>query len=130
METIIVQNEKKYWEFIRKLRNDERVKEFFIKQEPVTALEHHNFMINNWWRYSIALVNGVPAGFVRVMPDGDISVCVHPDFQKKNVGTALIQHIRKYYPSSHAKIKVFNEASVKLFEKNGFVKKYYILEQK
>ena len=33
------------------------------------------------------------------------------------------------HPASEAKVKIENEASIKLFESCGFKKKYYILER-
>ena len=41
----------------------------------------------------------------------------------------MINTIMDYYPDSEAKVKIDNEASLKLFEKCGFKKKYFILKK-
>ena len=38
-----VRNEKKYWEFIRLLRNDDRVKAGFIQQEVIERDQHEEY---------------------------------------------------------------------------------------
>ena len=63
------------------------------------------------------------------MISNDIRVATHPDFQGKGVGTFMINEITNHFPLSFAKVKINNEASLKLFEKCGFKKKYYILEK-
>ena len=40
-----------------------------------------------------------------------------------------LNEIMKIYPDAFAKIKIENEASLRLFESCGFKKKYYILEK-
>ena len=39
-----VKNQEKYWEFIRQLRNDERVKSGFIEQSYITQESHLKYM--------------------------------------------------------------------------------------
>ena len=45
------------------------------------------------------------------------------------VGKFMINEIMKIFPKSYAKVKIENEASLKLFESCGFEKKYYVLEK-
>ena len=40
MNKQLVKNEKKYWNFIRSLRNDSRVKEGFVEQQHITKNQH------------------------------------------------------------------------------------------
>ena len=40
----LIQNEEKYWEFIRLLRNHELVKDGFINQDEISPRSHHKFM--------------------------------------------------------------------------------------
>tara|TARA_R110002020_G_C16151585_1_gene762721 strand:- start:632 stop:1018 length:387 start_codon:yes stop_codon:yes gene_type:complete len=128
MRLEFVKNEPKYWEFIRGLRNDERVKHGFIQQEEIEAEQHINYMMAYGQCFHLCLVDDKPAGFVRVLAD-DIGVCTHPNFQKRGVGKFMVNEIMRLYPNAVAKIKLENEASVKLFESCGFVKKYYLLEK-
>ena len=97
-----VKNQEKYWEFIRRIRNDKRVK--------------------------AGLIDGQPAGYVGVI-DRDIRVATHPDFQGKGVGKFMINALMTLYPDSLAKVKIENTASLRLFETCGFQKRYYILDK-
>ena len=69
-----------------------------------------------------------PVGYVGIIDD-DIRVATHPSYQGKGVGTYMINEIMNLNPTAIAKVKVDNEASLKLFETCGFKKKYYILEK-
>ena len=115
-----------YWEFVRVLRNDERVLSGFIKSVHITEEMQKSYMSNHSQFYRIALIDGKPAGYVGVIED-DIRVCTHPDFQGKGVGKFMINECMKIWPTAFAKVKIDNEASMKLFEACGFTKKYYIL---
>jgi len=78
--------------------------------------------------YYLRIVDDKPAGFIGSV-DGDIRVATHPDFQGKGIGLFMVNELMKIYPGRFAKIKMGNEASVKLFRKAGFKKKYYIYEK-
>lgn len=125
---ILVENEEKYFEFIRELRNHSQVKEGFIQQGHIPLCKHLSFMEKYGNLYYICLVQNNPAGFVGQI-DGDIRIAVHPDFQGQGVGTFMINELMKLHPDAAAKVKLENEASIKLFERCGFKKKYYILER-
>jgi GNAT superfamily N-acetyltransferase len=124
----LVKNSPKYWEFIRRLRNLEGVRQGFVQQEEITEIEQAAYMLeynNNFW---VCLVENIPAGFVGVI-DNDIRVATHPDFQGMGIGAFMINQIIVIHPTAIAKVKLKNEASLKLFEKCGFTKKYYLLER-
>ena len=115
-----------YWEFVRTLRNDERVLDGFIKSVYITEEMQIKYMKNHSEYYRIAKVDGKPAGYVGVIDD-DIRVCTHPDFQGRGVGKFMINECMKIWPTAFAKVKLNNEASIKLFEACGFTKKFFIL---
>jgi len=124
----LVKNSPKYWEFIRTLRNMEGVREGFIQQEAIDEIQHATYMLkynNNFW---ICLDNSQPMGYVGVIED-DIRVATHPAAQGRGAGTFMINEIMKKHPTAMAKVKLDNEASIRLFEKCGFKKKYYLLEK-
>jgi|TARA_R110002110_G_scaffold267845_2_gene483699 ribosomal protein S18 acetylase RimI-like enzyme len=123
-----VLNNSTFWEFIRNLRNDARVKYGFIKQDEITKQEHKKYMSFHGDKFYICLISNNPAGYVGVI-DNDIRVATHPDYQKRGVGVFMINELMKRHPEAIAKVKFDNEASVALFEKAGFKKKYYILEK-
>jgi RimJ/RimL family protein N-acetyltransferase len=122
----LVECSEKYWDFIRILRNDERVLGGFIKSNYITEEMQKSYMNNHSQFYRIALVDGNPAGYVGVI-DNDIRVCTHPEYQKMGVGKFMISKCMEIWPTAFARVKVNNEASIKLFEKCGFRKKFYIL---
>jgi ribosomal protein S18 acetylase RimI-like enzyme len=115
-----------YWEFVRTLRNDERVLDGFIKSVHITEEMQTKYMKKYSDYYRIAKVDGNPAGYVGVIDD-DIRVCTHPDFQGRGVGKFMINECMKIWPTAFAKVKLNNEASIKLFEACGFTKKFFIL---
>ena len=117
-----------YWEFVRTLRNDERVLDGFIKSVHITEEMQTKYMNNHSQYYRIAKVDGKPAGYVGVIDD-DIRVCTHPDFQGKGVGKFMINQCMEIWPTAFAKVKLDNEASLALFESCGFSKKYIILKK-
>lgn len=122
----LVECDLKYWEFVRTLRNDERVLDGFIQSTNISKVMQIEYMNKYSDNYRIALVGDEPAGFVGVIDD-DIRVCTHPDYQGKGVGKFMINECMKIWPSAFAKVKLNNEASIKLFESCGFTKKFLIL---
>jgi len=125
---ILVENEEKYWEFIRNLRNMDGIRQGFIRQEQITPDQQKDYMAENGEYFYICLADGEPSGYVGVI-DNDIRVATHPDFQGMGVGSFMINEIHKLYPAAQAKVKVVNIASFSLFVKNGYKVKYYILEK-
>ena len=105
-----------YPEEIRQLRNDPRVKQGFLEQAYITSEDQDNYMQQYGDYYYVCLCDNSFAGYVGVI-DGDIRVCVHPDFQQKGVGLFLLKEIKRMYPYATAQIKYDNIASIKLFTK-------------
>lgn len=124
----LVENKIRYWEFIRSLRNEQVVREGFVQQGHISRWRHFRFMLKNGRHYYICLQADNPIGFVGQI-DGDIRVAVDPEHQGRGVGKFMINQIMKLHSGSFAKVKLKNEASIRLFESCGFEKKYYILER-
>ena len=104
------------------------VRQGFVQQNEIDSIEQARYMLkynSNFW---ICLDNKTPAGYVGII-DNDIRVATHPDFQGQGIGTFMIDEIMKINPFAYAKVKLDNEASIKLFERCGFKKKYYLLEK-
>ena len=123
----LVKNNYTYWEFIRNLRNLEGVREGFIQQEIITQEQQQAYMSQYNDYFYICLYKGEPAGYIGVIDD-DIRVATHPDYQGKGIGSFMVKEIKKIQPSSVAKVKVDNKASLGLFKKCGFKIKFYLLE--
>jgi len=124
----LIKNKSIYWDFIRDLRNHPEVKKGFVSQENISKKQHYMFMERHGLKYYICLVDEKPAGYIGVI-DGDIRVATHPEFQGMGIGKFMVNELVKLHPYSFAKVKLQNEASIKLFEACGFKKKYYILEK-
>jgi RimJ/RimL family protein N-acetyltransferase len=124
----LVKNEKKYWEFIRNLRTMKGVAEGFIAQRDITPKQQEKYMLKYNDCFYICLNEHEPVGYVGIIDD-DIRVATHPSYQGKGVGTYMINEIINLNPTAIAKVKVDNQASLKLFESCGFKRKYYILEK-
>jgi ribosomal protein S18 acetylase RimI-like enzyme len=118
----------KYWEDVRILRNMDGVRQGFIQQKQITPEEHTRYMKKNSKFFYICIDKGEFLGYVGVI-EHDIRVATHPKHQKKGVAKFMINEIMKIRPNAFAKVKLENEASLKLFESCGFKKKFYILEK-
>lgn len=122
----LVKCTQEYWEFVRELRTNPKVVEGFIQNIEITPEQQKQYMKKYSDCYRIALLKGQPVGFVGVIED-DIRVCTHPEFQGNGIGKFMINECMKVWPTAFAKVKINNEASLKLFEACGFTKKFYIL---
>jgi ribosomal protein S18 acetylase RimI-like enzyme len=118
---------KKYWEFVRVLRNDKRVLDGFIRSIHITKKMQEKYMQNHSKFYRVALLNNQPCGYVGVIDD-DIRICTHPDFQGQGIGKFMLKEIIKIFPSAYGKVKINNEASKKLFQSVGFHEKFIIFK--
>lgn len=125
----LVKCEEKYWEDVRNLRNMDGVRQGFIKQEEITPELHQEYMKKNHTFFYICVDDEEFLGYAGVI-DKDIRVATHPKHQKKGIASFMIKEIMKIHPDAFAKVKIKNEASLRLFESCGFEKKYYLLEKK
>lgn len=117
-----------YFSFIRELRNDPITNKGFINRELISEESHLEYMKNHAKFYRVCLLDGRPVGYIGVV-DGDIRIAVHKDYLWKGVGTFMLNEISNNFSNLSAKIKIENLASIKLFEKLGFKKRYYIYEK-
>ena len=125
----LVKNKYVYWDFIRKLRNLDGVREGFIEQEIISEEDHERYMKKNSSFFYICLDKGSKMGYIGII-ENDIRVATHPDHQGKGVASFMVNEIMKINKKAVAKVKIDNMASLKLFERCGFEKKYYLLEKK
>jgi len=128
MNLTLVDNEPKFYEFIRELRLHPENINGFTNQNYFTEEEQNKYMEKNEKHYKICLKGTLPVGFVGVI-DGDIRVATKPEFKGMGIGKFMINEIMKTYPNSFAKIKINNESSIKLFESCDFEIKYIIMER-
>ena len=125
----LVKNNYIYWEFIRRLRNFDGVRQGFIQQTIISPQDHENYMKKNSHFFYICVDKEAPIGYIGII-EKDIRVATHPDHQGKGVASFMVNEMMKSHPSALAKVKIENTASRKLFERCGFEIKYYLMEKK
>jgi RimJ/RimL family protein N-acetyltransferase len=124
----LVENEPRYWEFIRGLRNDPKIASGFIQQTSISPLEQNRYMQQYGNCFHICLLNGEPVGFVGVI-DNDIRIACKSENQRQGIAAYMLSEMVKKFPRAVAKIKIDNDASLSLFRKFDFKVKYYLLER-
>ena len=112
----LVPNKEGYYEFIRNLRNDDRVRDGFIQQEHISLEEQVAYMQVHESDYFICLNDETPVGYIGVI-DGDIRLCTSPDHQGQGIGTFMLTEIVKIFPYATGRIKRENVASIQAFLK-------------
>jgi len=125
MKLELVTCTQEYWEFVRLLRMDPINQEGFFTKANITSEQQNEFMIHNWSKYKICLVNNEPAGYVGLLHGHEITYCVHPNFHGKGIGSFMIKEFSKPFSTVDAFVKVNNIASQKVFEKLGWEKQIY-----
>ncbi len=113
---------------------DEKVKKFSFSNNTSTFEEHtkwlENKINNRSCCFYICEVDSVPAGLVRFEKQSDecvIGISVDKDYRGKGLSSVFLSGTIEKYRNSHnnevilAYIKIDNKASVKAFEKAGFV---------
>lgn len=123
-----VNNNEDYWEYIRLLRNNDKVSHGFIQKGNITQEQQKNYMSVHGYNYFIIKYENNLVGFIGDV-ENDMRICIHPDYQNNGYGTQAIIEFNKIYPNSYAKIKVDNEQSRRAFEKAGYKIKYFLLEK-
>ena len=127
-ELKFVRNEKKYWDFIRNLRNNLNKSGAFIQDIHITEEMQNSYMATNNDCFFVCLSNERPAGYIGVV-DNDIRVAVNPTMSGQGVGTFMLEELKKYFPNATARVLAGNDASFKLFEKSGFKLRWYYFER-
>jgi len=115
----LIENEEKYYEFIRTLRTDSEVQQGFIYQGSITSEQQKAYMQKHGENYYICLYNGEPAGFIGIV-DEDMRLAVKKEYQKRGIASFMLTEIMKLNINFVVRVKKDNIASIKFFEKNGF----------
>lgn len=131
-ELKLVKNEKKYWSFIRKLRNEKSYANNFGDQHCIKKSEHELYMKKYGDDYYVCLYKNKPVGWVGKVCN-DIRICTHKDYQRVGIGIFMLKNFIKVTNNineCYAKIKLHNMDSLKLFLNSGFTITNYYLEYK
>lgn len=126
----MVKNKPQYWEFIRELRNDDVLRANSMNHHLISPEEHAAFMQTYQDQFYVCVEDGTPIGYVGTNAQDYISIALVTEARGKGVGKYMLQYLRKEMSARkmRAIVNITNEASLRLFEACGFVKKYYIFE--
>ena len=114
-----------YWEFVRELRTNPENSEGFFTQVQISPEDQIKHMKSNSFRYNICLLDNSPVGYIGIIPNNEITYCVHPDHKSKGIGTWMVKEFSSVMENLEAFVKVENIASQKVFEKLGWEKQIY-----
>lgn len=125
MKLELLPNHPDFYDFIRQLRNDERVQPGFVQKVSITEAEQQVYMAKYHSHYFVCLADGQPAGYIGEI-DGDIRLATHPSFQRIGVGRFMVTELLKRRPKIRARVKADNQPSLALFRSLGFVEEFVI----
>jgi RimJ/RimL family protein N-acetyltransferase len=124
------------WDFILSLRND-FYNNFYQQTRPLTKDEHYEYLerqkCNPKFHHWVITFNDEIVGYVRLL-DFDVGIMLKKNFQNKGIASyalELVEKEAKLLGTSKllAKIHVDNISSHKIFEKNNYIMKFYLLEK-
>ena len=122
----IIKCETCHWDDILEIRNENR--EGFGNSDIIPPEDHFKYMTQNFKNYLICIHLRKVIGFIGHL-ENDIRLGTRKEYQRRGIAKLMVESFMKKYPEAFAKIKLDNGASLKLFERCGFKKKYYILEK-
>jgi len=116
----LVDNEEKYYDYVRVLRTHKDNINGFLEHVEITPEQQKKYMDKYKNNYYICLdKDNNPIGWVGEV-DEDIRICVDPKEKGKGVGKFMLNELSKIKPNAHAKVLLNNEASHKLFLSCGY----------
>ncbi len=115
-----------HWDAILEIRNENR--EGFGDSSIILSGAHRKYMFNHFSNYLLCVENDEVLGFIGHV-ENDIRLGTRKEYQRRGVAKLMVESFMEKYPDAFAKVKLDNEASLKLFERCSFNKKYYILEK-
>ena len=122
----IVKCETWHWDEVLEIRNENR--EGFGNSDIISPEDHLEYMTQHHKNYLICTHLRKAIGFIGHV-ENDIRLGTKKEYQRRGGAKLMLESFMKKYPEALAKVKLDNEASLKLFEKYHFKKKYYILER-
>jgi ribosomal protein S18 acetylase RimI-like enzyme len=115
MELRIVNNDEKYYDYIRELRMHRENISGFLDQTEITSEQQKKYMEKHKDNYFVCLNdNDEPVGWVGVVDD-DIRICTDPMYKNLGIGKYMLNELMKLHPGARAKVLLNNESSNNLF---------------
>jgi|CXWL01.1.fsa_nt_gi RimJ/RimL family protein N-acetyltransferase len=125
------------WDFILSMRNKFYKDSFYIQKKPLKKKSHYEYMkrqtgnihFHNW----IAMYQNKRVGYASI-ENNEVSVMVDSKFQGKKLGSNIIRLVDKKAKylglKLVANIRITNDASKKIFEKNGYTPVMVLYEKR
>jgi ribosomal protein S18 acetylase RimI-like enzyme len=119
----LVECDKKYWEFVRSLRNDKNNLSGFIETKHISPEDQQAFMKINSRFFKTCLLDEEPVGYIGLIGENkdEITFCVAHNNKGNGIGSFMVKDFTKNI-SCWAKVRLENINSSKIFEKLGFKK--------
>ena len=127
MEFKIINCKPEHFDFVRKLRNVNKIRRQMIHKE--LNYLNKDYMKRYYKCFKICMFNDILIGYMRVIDD-DVGIIVKPKYQKKGAGSFMLNNLFLFKKDIlKAKIRINNLSSLKLFKKNNFIEEYIILKK-
>ena len=118
----IVKCETWHWDDVLEIRNENR--EGFGNSDIIPPEDHFKYMTQHFKNYLICMHLRKVIGFIGHV-ENDIRLGTRKEHQRRGVAKLMVESFMKKYPEALAKVKLDNEASLKLFEKYMGKLRYY-----
>jgi hypothetical protein len=116
----LVNNEYKYYEFIRALRTHKDNMDGFLEHADITPAQQNQYMKKHGQDYFVCLnSDNEPVGWIGDV-DNDIRVCTCPNHKRQGVAGFMVRQLAKLRPQAKSKVLLDNVASIRLFNSCGF----------
>ena len=124
------------WDFILKIRNEEKYRMYFYEQKKISKEEHYEYLKkmstnSNFFNWIICY-DSKDVGYIRILNE-DISIMMDLEFNGKGLGTKALKLVENKARENGikklvGKVMIDNEKSKKIFEKNDYKQLMYWYE--
>jgi len=125
------------WDYILSLRNDFYQNSLYIQDKPLTKKEHYNYMEiqskNPNFHQWITMMDEQIVGYIRIL-DSAVNIMVSKEYHGKGIGNIMLKLLeieakKLGITKIISLIRIDNNASKKIFEKNNYKLKLYWFEK-
>ncbi|MCV0430375.1 GNAT family N-acetyltransferase [Nitrosopumilus sp.] len=136
MNIELVPVKRENWDIILELRN-EFFQMFYKQTKPIQKDEHYAYLTENEknqnFHHWMIKFNKKTVGYVRILNE-DVGIMIKKEYQSKGIATKALELVEKEAKKESIKklialVKIENEESKKIFEKNNFKMKMFWYEK-
>jgi predicted acetyltransferase len=125
------------WDYILSLRNEFYKNSLYIQDKPLTKGEHYDYMETqsknpNFYQW-ITVMDEQIVGYIRIL-DSAVNIMVSKEYHGKGIGSMMLKLLeieakKLGITKIISLIRVDNNASKKIFEKNNYTLKLHWFEK-